>query len=206
MKRGWIDTTRSPGHAPSRCVALVTLPHFVFRIPPFASKTCHTGVPFSYLAVHLKPMKCMRKWKNYWRAHNTGVFGEICGMQVNALLAKDRTIYNHDLAIQRYAVSPLSHNAGVVGWVPHADTLYDLIRDYRETRKARRPCVAATVSVKFVAACVAVLLLPLLLLLWGWWSSLCRCRCCCICRRGRSRRPRCCCSLCDRRRRPRRRR
>ncbi|CAM9429783.1 unnamed protein product, partial [Ectocarpus sp. 8 AP-2014] len=39
--------------------------------------------------------------------------------QVNALLAKDRRNYSHDLSIQRYAVSPLSHNAGVVGWVPN---------------------------------------------------------------------------------------
>ncbi|CAM9335390.1 unnamed protein product [Hapterophycus canaliculatus] len=59
--------------------------------------------------------------------------------QVNALLAKDRRNYSHDLSIQRYAVSPLSHNAGVVGWVPNTDTLHQLIRDYRETRKVRRP-------------------------------------------------------------------
>lgn len=54
--------------------------------------------------------------------------------QVNALLAKDRRNYSHDLSIQRYAVSPLSHNAGVVGWVPNTDTLHQLIRDYRDTR------------------------------------------------------------------------
>lgn len=54
---------------------------------------------------------------------------------VNALLAKDRRTNNHDLSIQRYAVTPLSHNAGVVGWVPHCDTLHSLIRDYRDTRK-----------------------------------------------------------------------
>ena len=54
---------------------------------------------------------------------------------VNALLVKDRRTNNHDLSIQRYAVTPLSHNAGVVGWVPHCDTLHSLIRDYRETRK-----------------------------------------------------------------------
>ena len=38
-------------------------------------------------------------------------------------------------SIQRYAVLPLSHNAGVVGWVPHTDTLYSLIKDYRERRE-----------------------------------------------------------------------
>ena len=30
---------------------------------------------------------------------------------------------------------PLSPNTGVVGWVPHCDTLHDLIRDYRDRRK-----------------------------------------------------------------------
>ncbi|CAM9623049.1 unnamed protein product [Chrysoparadoxa australica] len=51
--------------------------------------------------------------------------------QVNALLAKDRYTSHNDLSIQRYAVVPLSHNAGVVGWVPNCDTLHALIRDYR---------------------------------------------------------------------------
>jgi FKBP12-rapamycin complex-associated protein len=54
---------------------------------------------------------------------------------VNALLARDRRTNKHDLNIQRYAIAPLSHNAGVVGWVPHCDTLHCLIRDYRETLK-----------------------------------------------------------------------
>jgi len=54
---------------------------------------------------------------------------------VNALLAKDRRTNTHDLSIQRYAIAPLSHNAGVVGWVPHCDTLHCLIRDYRETNQ-----------------------------------------------------------------------
>uniref|UniRef100_A0A7S1BDY4 non-specific serine/threonine protein kinase n=1 Tax=Corethron hystrix TaxID=216773 RepID=A0A7S1BDY4_9STRA len=54
---------------------------------------------------------------------------------VNALLAKDRRTNNHDLKIQRYAIAPLSHNAGVVGWVPHCDTLHILIKEYREAKK-----------------------------------------------------------------------
>lgn len=58
--------------------------------------------------------------------------------QVNALLAKDRRNYSHDLSIQRYAVAPLSHNAGVVGWVPNTDTLHQLIKDYRDTRQVWR--------------------------------------------------------------------
>lgn len=60
--------------------------------------------------------------------------------QVNALLAKDRRNYSHDLSIQRYAVAPLSHNAGVVGWVPNTDTLHQLIRDYRDTRTVSDRC------------------------------------------------------------------
>ena len=52
---------------------------------------------------------------------------------VNALLARDRRTNRNDLSIQRYAIAPLSHDAGVVGWVPHCDTLHCLIRDYRES-------------------------------------------------------------------------
>jgi FKBP12-rapamycin complex-associated protein len=51
---------------------------------------------------------------------------------VNALLARDRQTKKQDLNIQRYGISPLSHDCGVVGWVPHCDTLHSLIRDYRE--------------------------------------------------------------------------
>jgi FKBP12-rapamycin complex-associated protein len=54
---------------------------------------------------------------------------------VNALLEGDRQTKKQDLRIQRYAVAPLSHNCGLVGWVPHTDTLHSLIRDYRHTKK-----------------------------------------------------------------------
>lgn len=37
--------------------------------------------------------------------------------------------------LQRYAVIPLSTNSGLIGWVPHCDTLHTLIRDYREKKK-----------------------------------------------------------------------
>ena len=30
---------------------------------------------------------------------------------------------------------PLSTNSGLIGWVPHTDTLHSLIRDYREKKK-----------------------------------------------------------------------
>jgi serine/threonine-protein kinase mTOR len=39
------------------------------------------------------------------------------------------------LEITRYAVLPLSHNVGLVEWVPHCDTLHICIRDYREARR-----------------------------------------------------------------------
>lgn len=55
---------------------------------------------------------------------------------VNALLFHDRrTRESHDLSIQRYAVLPLSPTAGLISWVPDCDTLHDLIRDYRESKK-----------------------------------------------------------------------
>lgn len=38
-------------------------------------------------------------------------------------------------SIQGYGVIPLSTNSGLIGWVPHCDTLHTLIRDYREKRK-----------------------------------------------------------------------
>lgn len=30
---------------------------------------------------------------------------------------------------------PLSTNSGLIGWVPHCDTLHTLIRDYRDKKK-----------------------------------------------------------------------
>lgn len=56
---------------------------------------------------------------------------------VNALLARDTRTNNHDLNIQRYTITPLSHNAGIVGWVPHCDTIHSLIRDYRQEKRIR---------------------------------------------------------------------
>ena len=36
-------------------------------------------------------------------------------------------------SIRRYSVIPLSQNSGLIGWLPHSDTLHTLIRDYRES-------------------------------------------------------------------------
>jgi tetratricopeptide (TPR) repeat protein len=54
---------------------------------------------------------------------------------VNTLLSNDAETSRRDLSIRRYAVTPLSHNAGVVGWVPNCDTLHALIKEYRDSRK-----------------------------------------------------------------------
>jgi FKBP12-rapamycin complex-associated protein len=56
---------------------------------------------------------------------------------VNALLYYDRrtNVNSQDLQIQRYPVMPLSPTVGLIGWVPNCDTLHDLIRSYRDSRK-----------------------------------------------------------------------
>ncbi|XP_077998557.1 serine/threonine-protein kinase mTOR-like [Glandiceps talaboti] len=54
---------------------------------------------------------------------------------VNTLLANDPETFRRHLNIQRYSVIPLSTNSGLIGWVPHCDTLHTLIRDYREKKK-----------------------------------------------------------------------
>lgn len=51
---------------------------------------------------------------------------------VNTLLARDSFSSGKDLSIQRYPAIPLSFNAGLIGWVPNTDTLYELIREYRK--------------------------------------------------------------------------
>lgn len=54
---------------------------------------------------------------------------------VNTLLASEYETSKNHLSIQRYSVIPLSPNSGLIGWVPHCDTLHQLIRDYRDARK-----------------------------------------------------------------------
>lgn len=54
---------------------------------------------------------------------------------VNTLLAADMETFKRHLSIHRYPVIPLSPNSGLIGWVPHCDTLHALIRDYRDSRK-----------------------------------------------------------------------
>lgn len=54
---------------------------------------------------------------------------------VNTLLLNNPDTFRRNLTIQRYAVIPLSTNSGLIGWVPHCDTLHTLIRDYRDKKK-----------------------------------------------------------------------
>lgn len=50
---------------------------------------------------------------------------------VNTLLEKHSHVQRRDGMIQVYSVTPLSDNAGLVGWVDHCDTLHQLIKEYR---------------------------------------------------------------------------
>ncbi|CAI7993434.1 Serine/threonine-protein kinase tor, partial [Geodia barretti] len=54
---------------------------------------------------------------------------------VNTLLGNDPETFKRHLSIERYSVIPLSPNSGLIGWVPHCDTIHSLIRDYREKKK-----------------------------------------------------------------------
>ncbi|XP_037075764.1 serine/threonine-protein kinase mTOR-like [Pollicipes pollicipes] len=54
---------------------------------------------------------------------------------VNTLLKTNPETMRRNLAIQRFAVVPLSTNSGLIGWVPHSDTLHTLIRDHRDKKK-----------------------------------------------------------------------
>ncbi|XP_053376740.1 serine/threonine-protein kinase mTOR-like [Mercenaria mercenaria] len=54
---------------------------------------------------------------------------------VNSLLLSNPETFRRNLTIQRFSVIPLSTNSGLIGWVPHTDTLHSLIRDYREKKK-----------------------------------------------------------------------
>ncbi|ORY29148.1 armadillo-type protein [Naematelia encephala] len=54
---------------------------------------------------------------------------------VNTLLNADQECAKRHLSIQQYSITPLSPNAGLLGWVQHSDTLHMLIKNYRESRK-----------------------------------------------------------------------
>ncbi|KAJ6237501.1 serine/threonine-protein kinase mtor [Anaeramoeba flamelloides] len=53
---------------------------------------------------------------------------------VNSLLTNNPETSQTQLSIQRYPIVPLSLNSGLIGWVTHADTLHDLIQEFRRSR------------------------------------------------------------------------
>ena len=54
---------------------------------------------------------------------------------INTLLSKDSDTKEKNLLIKRYPITPLSHNTGLIGWMPNCDTLNRLIKDYRHINK-----------------------------------------------------------------------
>ncbi|KAJ3431054.1 serine/threonine-protein kinase mtor [Anaeramoeba flamelloides] len=56
---------------------------------------------------------------------------------VNTLLKQEssKKSSQQHLKITRYSVIPLSTNSGIIEWVPHCDTMHELIREYRNARK-----------------------------------------------------------------------
>eukprot|EP01155_Anaeramoeba_flamelloides_P032898 Anaeramoba_flamelloidesa953_77.p1 GENE.a953_77~~a953_77.p1 ORF type:complete len:672 (-),score=168.70 a953_77:7-1956(-) len=53
---------------------------------------------------------------------------------VNTLLKQSPKTSQSMLKIRRYSVIPLSTNSGLIEWVPHCNTLHELIREYRDAR------------------------------------------------------------------------
>ncbi|KAL7669107.1 hypothetical protein ACOME3_009776 [Neoechinorhynchus agilis] len=56
---------------------------------------------------------------------------------INNILLSSEDQHIHDLSICRYSTIPLAPNNGLIGWVPHCDTLHSLIKEYREGNNIR---------------------------------------------------------------------
>lgn len=54
---------------------------------------------------------------------------------INTLLSHDGSTGKRDISIRRYAVTPLSHSIGVVGWVPDCDTIHHMVKTYRDASR-----------------------------------------------------------------------
>ncbi|EXJ69012.1 FKBP12-rapamycin complex-associated protein [Cladophialophora psammophila CBS 110553] len=54
---------------------------------------------------------------------------------VNTLLNNDTESFKRHLNIQHFPAIPLSQNSGLLGWVPNSDTLHNLVKEYRESRR-----------------------------------------------------------------------
>lgn len=51
---------------------------------------------------------------------------------VNTFLSLDTVTSKSHLSIRRFSVVPLSTNTGLIEWVPHCDTIHELIKQYRK--------------------------------------------------------------------------
>lgn len=58
---------------------------------------------------------------------------------INNLLLNNTQTANKHLRIQNFSVIPLSPNTGLLGWVPHCDTLNQLIKEYRASCEPKIP-------------------------------------------------------------------
>lgn len=54
---------------------------------------------------------------------------------VNTLFSADQESAKRHLSIHQFSITPLSPGAGLIGFVPHSDTLHTLIKSYRDSRK-----------------------------------------------------------------------
>ncbi|XP_071445181.1 serine/threonine-protein kinase mTOR [Hetaerina americana] len=114
-----------PGHAPVVRIAQIQSSLQVITSKQRPRKLCIKGSNGKDYMFLLKGHEDLRQDERVMQ-----LFG-----LVNTLLLNDPDTFRRNLTIQRYAVIPLSTNSGLIGWVPHCDTLHTLIRDYREKKK-----------------------------------------------------------------------
>ncbi|KAJ2236038.1 phosphatidylinositol kinase- protein kinase tor1 [Coemansia sp. RSA 485] len=51
---------------------------------------------------------------------------------INSLLARDNETARRSLAIERYPVTPLSSNSGLIGFYPNCENIHEIIQNYRD--------------------------------------------------------------------------
>ena len=67
---------------------------------------------------------------------------------VNIIFAKDNATANKKLFIDTYTIFPISHNAGLIGWVRNCDTLHQLIKDQRMKTSNTKKYINPTQNLK----------------------------------------------------------
>lgn len=108
---------------------IIKIDHFDSNVYNYSTKqrprriTIHgnDGIPYEFL---LKAREDIRLDERVMQ-----VFG-----LVNTLLAADSYTFQRHLHITRYAVIPLSHNSGLIGFVPNCQTMHEVVRDYRKSK------------------------------------------------------------------------